>query len=286
MEKITFERLQELVANIDYIWDHSFPVSFCVINNGKKVKFECGITNSFHFEGDFYDEYQYVFMETVLPSGRKYSNFVDLQNPDDMIYEEIREMLKNKCDISDESAIYLYKNSFSGKRRNVTEPERLPFVFKTDARIAKYELELTDEVCKGIEWFKKITGEDKILISTEPGKFVDLNGMNGRDFAFLFDGRKVLYYDMFTNAICTYCPTDSIRHRNYKSYKRIESNDKFNWILLSICTGDDLLSSTKVCFVNVQDEYGKVIYYEDVNIEKINKFFQEIYLKAMEMSSE
>jgi hypothetical protein len=36
----------------------------------------------------------------------------------------------------------------------------------------------------------------------------------------------------------------------------------------------------------VQDEYGKVIYYEDVNIEKINKFFQEIYLKAMEMSSE
>lgn len=152
-------------------------------------------------------------------------------------------------------------------------------------RLHKYEFHLTDEVERGIKWFQKITGEENILISTEPDKFVDLNEMNGSDFAFLFDGRKVLYYDLLTSAICTYCPKRAIKNRDYKSYKRIESNDKFNWILLYICTKEDLLSRFRLCSVSVQDEFGEEIYREVIDSDKVNTFFGEILVKAMEMSN-
>lgn len=272
-----------MVSKIDYLWDNSFPVNFCVVNNGERVKFECGITNSFNFEGKFYDEYQYLFREIKMPNGRKHHSFIDLQDPDCMVFEEIGNMLRKKCGINDESVIYLYDKSFSGQHKNIDDGI-LPRTFEVTERALTYELDLTDGVTKGIEWFKKIIGEDNILISTEPDKFVDLNGMDGSCFAFLFSDRKVLYYDITTSAICTYCPKNAIKTKEYKSYKRIESNDKFNWILLYVCNGEDLLSRTKLCFVDVQDEFGECIFYEYINEEKVNSFFNEIVEKAFKTS--
>lgn len=282
MEQITFEKLQKLVANIDYVFDDSYPVCFDVNNNGKKIKFECGITNAFEFEGQFYDGYQYFMVERVLPSGRKITHFFDLQDPDGMTFDEIGNMLKTHCEIDDNSIIRLFAKSFSGKRKNI-DTDKLPLKFEAEERRLTYELELTEEVSKGIEWFRKITGEDNVLVSTKPGEFVDLNNMDGSSFAFMFD-TKVLYYDTFTSAICTYYPKHVIRTKEYKSYKRLESNDKFKWILLYICNGEDLLSSTKVCFVRVDDEYGESAYYEDINNEKVNNWFKETFTKALEMS--
>jgi hypothetical protein len=64
----------------------------------------------------------------------------------------------------------------------------------------------------------------------------------------------------------------------------LESNDKFNWILLYICTGEDLLSSTKICFVRVEDEFGESKLYEDINNDKVNNWFKDTFAKALEVS--
>lgn len=78
-KKIDFDTLHKLVANIDYPFKDSYPVVFLV--NGKK--FSCGIETA--------KEQQYLIDED--------SNILDFQEPDDMVFDEIGRMLREKCNI-------------------------------------------------------------------------------------------------------------------------------------------------------------------------------------------
>jgi hypothetical protein len=138
MKQITFEELHRLVSNIDYAFSDTFPVCFDVDNNGKRIKFECGISNQFEFEDEFYDEYQYLMTERVMPFGRKITCFLDLQDADCMAFDAIGEMLKKRCEIDENSVIRLFAKSFSGKHRDIPS-NRLPSKFEAEERVLKYE---------------------------------------------------------------------------------------------------------------------------------------------------
>ena len=102
-KKIDFTRLHNLVSNVDYIDETSFPVVFSV--NGKE--FVCGL--------DSVNEQQ--FLAAVDDNGSFI--VIDLQEPDDMVFDEIGRMLKEKCHITplDYEKIWLNSNiSFTGVR--------------------------------------------------------------------------------------------------------------------------------------------------------------------------
>ena len=84
-KKISFDTLQQLVANIDYVLEDSFPVVFFV--DGRK--YSCGIKYS-------PDEEQYL--QYLLD---KDDNLLDLQEADGMEWDAIGKMLKEKCRVSD-----------------------------------------------------------------------------------------------------------------------------------------------------------------------------------------
>ena len=289
MKQITFKELQDLVANIDYIDDESYPVKFSVVNSegcpiGTKNKFECGIPGHFEVDGEVFDEQQY-FEVNVLNHSHKF--IIDLQEPDEMVYEGIGDMLKRYCRINDSSKIYLYdKSSFTGKRKQI-DGKDAPENFVAKVRESHTQFEITEEVEKGLNYLRKLVKEvamdkdnDIMLISTKEGEIVDLNGMSGSNFAFLFD-RKVLYYNEMEMVLCTYCPYNS--NRSVKDCTiRIESNDNFRWILLNECTGENLLSEIKPCSIEVKSLFdGKTKVFDCINEDKMNKFFEKAYETAV-----
>lgn len=104
-KKITFKELQDFVANIDYIDEESYPINFKVDENS----FSCGICDEIYSHGESLDynrEGQYLLNSN--------GDCLDLQDPDMMIYDEIGNMLKEKCNITDTSTIILLKGSFNG----------------------------------------------------------------------------------------------------------------------------------------------------------------------------
>ena len=104
-KKITFKELQDFVANIDYIDEESYPINFKVDGNS----FSCGICDEIYSHGESLDynrEGQYLLNSN--------GDCLDLQDPDMMIYDEIGNMLKEKCNITDTSTIILLKGSFNG----------------------------------------------------------------------------------------------------------------------------------------------------------------------------
>lgn len=270
--KISFDELHKLVANIDYVWDESFPIAFSVKNGKEVCKFECGITGEFEFHGELFDEYQYLAVTEI--GGHKFNLIGDLFSPDDVSKEEIEAILKKCCRINDDSVITLYENkskSFNGKRKNINGIRHFPSSFIESVT----QNDLTDEVKKGLDWLKKVVGEDRILFSTKEGEYVDLNEMSGSTFAFMFDRRKVLYYDICFDALCTYAPYYG--WKDLKHYcKRIECNDYFKWVLLYICTGENLLSSFKPCNVKVTEIDGVERYFDEINHEKMEGFLEKL----------
>lgn len=278
MEKITFEQLKDLIANIDYLDDESYPVCFDVTTNGEKREFECGITSGFEYDGEYFEEYQYFGRHFKRKDYKHFIN-VEMKDADDIVFDEIEKMLNKYCNIENGSVIRLLGKSFKGKRKKIKKESDLSTQFVIDYNIAKFENNLTKEVSKGIEWFKNILGVEKLLISTKQDSFVDLNNMNGTTFSFIFD-RKVLYYDELTSALCTYCP-NALKTKGFKSYMRIEANDNFKWILLYICNGEDLLSSTKVCHVIIENEIGEKKIVEGINNEKVSNWMKDTFEKAL-----
>ena len=103
-KKISFEELNKLVSNIDYIG--GFEYMEFIVRNGKKERVFCaGI-------GCFWEDNQYVQISEVpqyLVESTDINNMVllDLQEPDLMVYDEIGRMLKEKCGINENSEIYL-----------------------------------------------------------------------------------------------------------------------------------------------------------------------------------
>ena len=102
-KKISFEKLNTLVSNIDYIG--GFEYMEFIVRNGKKERAFCaGI-------GCFWEDNQYEQISEVpqyLVESTDINNMVllDLQEPDLMVYDEIGRMLKEKCGINENSKIY------------------------------------------------------------------------------------------------------------------------------------------------------------------------------------
>ena len=119
MKKIDFKTLHFLVCNVDYFGDNSYPIVFEVHNKNKKpIKYECGLTSLYlDSSKEFCDlifnavgceeEIQYLYNIDRC-------EFLDLQDCDCMASDEIKEMLKKKCKINEDSVIFFdEKESFN-----------------------------------------------------------------------------------------------------------------------------------------------------------------------------
>lgn len=116
MKKISFKKLHELVAEIDYICPESYPVRFEV--DGRT--FMAGIGNWMSKKNNEFTELieEKIGLLTDLQYVLNYdvSEFVDLQDPDAMDFNEIETMLKKKCKITGKSIIMLDEDeSFDGE---------------------------------------------------------------------------------------------------------------------------------------------------------------------------
>lgn len=127
-KKINFETLHKLVADIDYVAENTFPVVFLV--SGRK--YICGIEAT--------NEQQFLIDED--------SNVLDLQEPDNMNFDQIGKMLKEKCDfffdLSDRITLATPK-SFTGEKLNL------------DKQIKKYKNALAREERKKTKLLQPVT---------------------------------------------------------------------------------------------------------------------------------
>lgn len=115
-KKISFEELNKLVSNIDYIG--GFEYMEFIVRNGKKERTFCAGIGCFggdnQYERIVSDEPQYLVESTDITD----VVLLDLQEPDSMVYDEIGRMLKEKCGINENSKIYLriYDTEDDGER--------------------------------------------------------------------------------------------------------------------------------------------------------------------------
>lgn len=106
MKKVTFEQLSKMVAKIDYIWENSYPILFSV-------------DNEYYASGIDGCEQQYLVKREVNKPisevGWSDVDLLDEQDPDEMVYGEIKEMLIKLCNIKSNSIIKVdFDNSFNG----------------------------------------------------------------------------------------------------------------------------------------------------------------------------
>jgi hypothetical protein len=134
---ITFKELHRLVSEIDYINDESYPVSFTVdgikyragigpycLDDLTNVAEDCNEEDKEHYSyfRDFFygydDEVQYLSRIEDEEIQEEY--VLDVQDPDDMAFDEIGKMLKKCCSITETSNIQLHTNSsFNGNQYGV-----------------------------------------------------------------------------------------------------------------------------------------------------------------------
>lgn len=117
MKEITFNELCRLASEVDYLCPSSYPINFEVgdaeycVGIGDFVN-DTGKDADVNFDG-LTEELQYLIKfhlddEAVI---------LDVQDPDNMVYEGIVSMLKRHCGITDDSKIYLYEeDSFNGEQ--------------------------------------------------------------------------------------------------------------------------------------------------------------------------
>lgn len=154
MKKINFKELHRLVSKIDYINEFSYPVAFTV--DGVKYRAGIGAFNTddsdvYGDEGtdftDFFcgydEEIQYLSRiehndETAFDEWNGGDDHIlDAQDPDDMDFNEIGDMLKKCCNITETSDIQLYEEySFNGEQHDV-------FWMDLDQDVIEKELENT-----------------------------------------------------------------------------------------------------------------------------------------------
>lgn len=127
--KITFGELQHRVANVDYIWDDSFPVRFRVINGETSNSYEIGIgeirDNDRYNEllggnGQYIAEIEDDSFDTEDPTHICVLEFVDA---DYIHFDEIEESLRKLCKITDESTIILSPKGRDGRRIDFVEED-------------------------------------------------------------------------------------------------------------------------------------------------------------------
>lgn len=128
-KEITFDELCNLVSEIDYINNESFPFSVSVENGKKHQEYNFGIGDFSDYGPDWSDEWQYV--STIVDDTEV---IIDLQEPDIMTYNEIQTMLKKKLNIKKNTNIYLWTNNrpCNGKRWEDCHHQEKSFVFSND----------------------------------------------------------------------------------------------------------------------------------------------------------
>ena len=131
MKKINLKELQDLVSGVDYISPLSYPILFSVINTKSKyiVSYEVGLGKSYDKASELFnnafgldEELQYLaIVDNSRDEGVYEESYLDIQDPDCMVYKEIGEMLKKKCNINEKTIIVLHqRDSFSGDERKIT----------------------------------------------------------------------------------------------------------------------------------------------------------------------
>ena len=149
MEKITFKKLHDLVANVTDIFVDTYPISFSVNNGNNTLHYEVGIgewCESEDYEWNNMVNYLYPYPMKVQylslccsDNPNDVFSFLDAQDSEDMVYDEIGKMLKKKCNITDNSEIYLdEENSFNGLERTIDEEETSQML--RDDMVKTYEM--------------------------------------------------------------------------------------------------------------------------------------------------
>lgn len=113
--KVGVDTIVDTIAEMDYIFVDTFPLIFNVTNNDETHTFEAGM-------GKF-DDYEVQYLSTK--KGKLATKgVIDIQDPDAMSYENIEKMVKQCCDINDESIITIdLENSFDGHYANFNDFE-------------------------------------------------------------------------------------------------------------------------------------------------------------------
>ena len=123
MKKINFKQLCDLVANIDGLFESSYPVHFKVMNGNNVQYYECGLCDMSKeyvdtiYDGKFIDGEYLQYLSNDIHKDMACDVFLDVQQEDMMEYNNICDILRSNCDIDDNSKIYLYADSFSGAYR-------------------------------------------------------------------------------------------------------------------------------------------------------------------------
>ena len=134
MEKITFKKLHDLVASVTVLFEKSYPIRFSITNGNNTLHYEVGIGEWYESMDEewndmVHDLFPYPIKVQYLSlccgdNPNEVFSFLDTQDSEVMVYEEIEKMLKKKCNITDKSKIYLDEdNSFNGFERTIYEEE-------------------------------------------------------------------------------------------------------------------------------------------------------------------
>ena len=117
MEKITFKKLHDLVASVTRFVEKTYPIRFSVINGNNTLHYEVGLGEWYEImDYEWCDMIHYLYPYPIkvqylsLCCGDKPNDvfsFLDAQDSENMVYDEIEKMLKKKCNITDNSKIYL-----------------------------------------------------------------------------------------------------------------------------------------------------------------------------------
>ena len=121
-----------MVAHVDYLWEDTFPISFKVDETEYIVglgSYDCGDDT-----GDEYgvfgitEELQFLarFEPEIDSEGDTVYDlrFLDVQDPDSMVYEEIVEMLKTQCNITADSTIGIFEEECFDGYQHLIEWDR------------------------------------------------------------------------------------------------------------------------------------------------------------------
>lgn len=155
MKKIDFNELSGLISNIDYINSDSYPVVFSIINKETDniETFEAGIGD---WEGTdnnidtlidkafgIQRELQYLARIDNMGEDTEEFCYLDLQDPDCMVANEIDDMLKEKCHLSEHNLgklIVLHQvNSFNGIEESISDHQLSELVVNDLKKLANWD---------------------------------------------------------------------------------------------------------------------------------------------------
>ena len=146
MKPITFDELHCLVANVDYLLPNTFPIKFKVDG----VKYLIGVG---YFETDGAEDsdvdftnFFYGYEEEIQFLSRMENSYeetiLDTSDCDELVFEEIGDILKKCCNITENSKIELYERGcFNGYIRDVYWADLSDDVIKKQQKLIK-ELEI------------------------------------------------------------------------------------------------------------------------------------------------